>query len=78
MMREVCAPLYMMLRRWLFEGELHDPFQEFFVTDQIQNGGGGGEVWYEKYSLRLVRNFSLLCTILFSRFDRPLTLIYVF
>ena len=28
--------------------------------------------------LSAVRNFSLLWTILFSRFDRPLTLIFVF
>ena len=49
----------------MFEGELHDPFQEFFVTDQKQGGGGGGggglivsnvtgnNVWFEKYTLRL-------------------------
>ena len=31
LMRELCAPLYAMLRRWLFEGELQDPHEEFFV-----------------------------------------------
>ena len=32
----------------------------------------------EAHQMELVRNFSLFWTILFSRFDRPLTLIFVF
>ena len=34
--RQVSKPFFSMLHRWLFSGELYDPFSEFFVAvDQI-------------------------------------------
>ena len=32
MMRQVCTPLFAMISRWVFEGELVDPHGEFFVA----------------------------------------------
>jgi gamma-tubulin complex component 3 len=60
-MKEVCLPIYAMLRRWLFEGELNDPHSEFFITTGSGSSGGGGSssgvdntnIWYSKYKLNL-------------------------
>eukprot|EP00898_Chlorokybus_atmophyticus_P006935 jgi/Chlat1/7242/Chrsp58S06891 len=32
LLRQVCAPLFDMVRSWVFEGELIDPYGEFFVV----------------------------------------------
>lgn len=41
----VSKPFFTTLQRWIFSGELHDPFQEFFVqrdTDVSLREGSGG------------------------------------
>jgi gamma-tubulin complex component 3 len=32
-LKEVCAPILSMMRIWMTEGTLNDPFGEFFVSD---------------------------------------------
>jgi len=50
MLKEATQPIFNMIKRWVFEGELEDPFQEFFVESDpkvsIEN------LWYKKYSIR--------------------------
>ncbi|TVY62759.1 Spindle pole body component alp6 [Lachnellula suecica] len=57
----VTRPFYDMLRQWIYDGELSDPYQEFFVSEQdpiaiaeAQDGksrGGASSVWEDKYKL---------------------------
>ncbi|KAF2841892.1 hypothetical protein M501DRAFT_988171 [Patellaria atrata CBS 101060] len=62
LLSHVTRPFYDMLRQWIYDGELSDPYQEFFVLehherndDEITNGenrkGGATSVWDEKYTL---------------------------
>jgi gamma-tubulin complex component 3 len=44
----VSKPFYEMLERWVYEGELDDPYDEFFVAcDPTQE-----DLWQSKYTLR--------------------------
>lgn len=54
----VTRPFYEMLRQWIYDGELSDPYHEFFVTEQDtqdQNEdprrAAATSVWEEKYRL---------------------------
>jgi len=57
----VTRPFYDMLRHWIYDGELSDPYHEFFVSeqdpnalDEAQNSRGRGSassVWEDKYKL---------------------------
>lgn len=47
----VCKPLYAMLSRWILDGELEDPFQEFFVQTNLQIKSDD-QLWHEKYKVR--------------------------
>ncbi|CAO3611650.1 unnamed protein product [Cunninghamella echinulata] len=50
LLQEVSKPFYEMLRRWITEGELDDPYGEFFVaTDPTVSEE---ELWQRKYSIR--------------------------
>jgi gamma-tubulin complex component 3 len=61
LLSDVTRPFYDMLRQWVYDGELADPFGEFFVSEQSQdeiieaNGtegkGGATSVWEDKYRL---------------------------
>lgn len=50
-------PFYDFLRRWIYDGELSDPYLEFFVRQQKTTsrdaikGKSAGNVWEEKYEL---------------------------
>ncbi|KAM0557228.1 hypothetical protein ACHAPJ_005492 [Fusarium lateritium] len=49
-------PFYDILRHWIYDGELSDPFQEFFVREQSPNKDpskvkGAGNVWEDKYEI---------------------------
>eukprot|EP00842_Homolaphlyctis_polyrhiza_P005168 jgi/Hompol1/5652/HPOL_004606-RA len=46
---EVSAPFYRMLKRWIYEGELEDPFGEFFVT--IDPTADNNNLWRAKYAI---------------------------
>ncbi|PHH89049.1 hypothetical protein CDD83_6717 [Cordyceps sp. RAO-2017] len=51
------GPFYNMLRRWIYDGELVDPYVEFFVREQTPTDEGGtrkkgaGNVWEDKYEI---------------------------
>jgi gamma-tubulin complex component 3 len=57
----ITRPFYDMLRQWIYDGELLDPYHEFFVTEQDPNAvidsqdgrnrGGASSVWEDKYKL---------------------------
>ncbi|KAK1700331.1 Spc97/Spc98 family protein [Colletotrichum godetiae] len=50
----VTRPFYDILRRWIYDGELLDPFCEFFVKEQKQTDEpktGGNSVWEDKYEI---------------------------
>jgi gamma-tubulin complex component 3 len=57
----VTRPFYDMLRQWIYDGELSDPYNEFFVSEQDPNAindshdgkgrGGASSVWEDKYKL---------------------------
>ncbi|KAG6006798.1 hypothetical protein E4U21_006689 [Claviceps maximensis] len=53
-------PFYDILRHWIYDGELSDPYQEFFVREQDgkkldmperKGGAGTGNVWTDKYEI---------------------------
>ncbi len=50
----VTCPFYDILRRWIYDGELSDPYLEFFVQeqspeDQPKGKSGSTNVWEDKY-----------------------------
>ncbi|KAL3424387.1 Spc97/Spc98 family protein [Phlyctema vagabunda] len=57
----VTRPFYDMLRQWIYDGELSDPYHEFFVSEQdphavqenqdAKSRGGASSVWEDKYKL---------------------------
>jgi len=57
----VTRPFYDMLRQWIYDGELSDPYHEFFVSEQDPDAvndapdgrsrGGASSVWEDKYKL---------------------------
>jgi gamma-tubulin complex component 3 len=54
---QVCRPLYEMLMLWTFEGELRDPYGEFFIG--VSLSVDAGSLWNDKYYERsvMVPNF---------------------
>jgi gamma-tubulin complex component 3 len=54
MLTNVTQPFYDMLQQWIYDGELSDPYLEFFVVEQhilIDERGGATSVWEDKYKL---------------------------
>lgn len=49
MLQEVSKPFYEMLQRWIYEGELDDPYREFFVA--CDPTVPEDELWQSKYSI---------------------------
>jgi gamma-tubulin complex component 3 len=48
-LKEVSAPILSMIKTWMIEGEINDPFREFFVdTDP---NVPDDKLWTQKYSL---------------------------
>lgn len=50
MLEHVSKPFYEMLQRWIYEGELEDPYEEFFVA--CDHTVSEEELWQSKYKLR--------------------------
>ncbi|KAI8641486.1 Spc98 family-domain-containing protein [Parasitella parasitica] len=50
MLQIVSKPFYEMLERWVYEGELDDPYQEFFVA--CDHTVPEEELWQSKYTMR--------------------------
>jgi gamma-tubulin complex component 3 len=81
LLSDVTRPFYDMLRQWVYDGELSDPFGEFFVSEQSEdeiveaNGnegkGGATSVWEDKYRL----NDKLVPSIVTEDFAKKVFLI---
>ncbi|ORY38840.1 hypothetical protein BCR33DRAFT_421940 [Rhizoclosmatium globosum] len=50
LLKEISVPFYQMLKRWLYEGELNDPFNEFFVVQD--RNVDESNMWRNQYLLR--------------------------
>jgi gamma-tubulin complex component 3 len=53
----VTRPFYDILRHWIYDGELSDPYQEFFVQEQSpeqmpKGKSGSTNVWEDKYVVK--------------------------
>ncbi|KAG9292620.1 hypothetical protein G9A89_006992 [Geosiphon pyriformis] len=62
MLEEVSRPFYEMLQRWIYEGELEDPFEEFFVACDVNVEEE--DLWQLKYSIRSHMQPSFISTSL--------------
>ncbi|KAL7767778.1 hypothetical protein ACKLNR_002079 [Fusarium oxysporum f. sp. zingiberi] len=56
LLRSFTRPFYDILRHWIYDGELSDPFQEFFVREQAPDkdqakAKGAGNVWEDKFEI---------------------------
>lgn len=51
MMRQVSRPTLQVIDRWIYDGELHDPCREFFVTSDP--AVGVEQLWSERYKMEL-------------------------
>ncbi|KAF3033161.1 Microtubule-nucleating Tub4p (gamma-tubulin) complex component [Didymella keratinophila] len=79
LLSDVTRPFYDMLRQWVYDGELSDPYGEFFVSEQNedemmdvdQGKGGATSVWEDKYKL----NDKMVPTIVADDFARRVFLI---
>lgn len=49
-LKVVSLPIWHIIESWIYEGELHDPFQEFFVAADLAIGVD--RLWFDKYHLR--------------------------
>lgn len=53
LLTHITRPFYNMLRAWIYDGELEDPYQEFFVSDNPDHEDSGAtSVWEHKYQLK--------------------------
>jgi len=50
--REVSSPILSMIKEWMLEGEINDPFQEFFV--EVNPLVGDDKLWTDKYKLNYI------------------------
>jgi gamma-tubulin complex component 3 len=48
-LKKVSAPIFSMIEKWMIEGEINDPFDEFFVT--TDSSVSDDKLWAKKYSL---------------------------
>lgn len=78
MLANVTRPFYDMLRRWIYDGELSDPFSEFFVMEQRAGQADDDprrfaamSVWEEKYKL----DETMIPSIITEDFARKIFLI---
>ncbi|TIA44470.1 hypothetical protein D6C76_01020 [Aureobasidium pullulans] len=74
----VTRPFYTMLQHWIYDGELEDPFLEFFVYENRDadmesdpRRGGATSVWEDKYRLK----DSMIPTIITQDFAKKVYLI---
>lgn len=52
MLTLVTKPFYHMLRAWIYDGELEDPYREFFVYENQDEDLAATSVWEQKYKLQ--------------------------
>lgn len=52
LLAHITQPFYNMLRAWIYDGELEDPYLEFFIYENPdQHDSGATSVWETKYSV---------------------------
>ena len=53
LLAHITRPFYNMLRAWIYDGELEDPYREFFVVENADalEDSGAMSVWEQKYRL---------------------------
>lgn len=79
LLANVTKPFYAMLQNWIYNGELEDPFHEFFVEENQEldtmdldpRRGGATSVWEDKYRLKE----SMIPSIVTPDFARKIFLI---
>ena len=81
MLVHVTKPFYDMLRQWIYDGELSDPYNEFFIIEQDTNSNSEKDVdprrapatsvWEDKYKL----DEKMVPTIITEEFARKVFLI---
>ncbi|SMR43954.1 unnamed protein product [Zymoseptoria tritici ST99CH_3D1] len=53
LLTQITRPFYNMLRAWIYDGELEDPYQEFLVYENPDHEDSGAtSVWEHKYRLQ--------------------------
>jgi len=53
LLASITRPFYNMLRAWIYDGELEDPYLEFFVYENtVYEDSGATSVWESKYLLK--------------------------
>lgn len=50
LLNEVCRPLLNSISHWVLDGQIEDPFAEFFI--EARPDVTGDRLWHEKYRLR--------------------------
>ncbi|KAL9054851.1 MAG: hypothetical protein Q9162_003883 [Coniocarpon cinnabarinum] len=77
---QITGPFYAMLRSWIYEGDLSDPYREFFVAEQDpsranaednQPRGAATSVWSDKYTL----NYEMIPSVVDEAFAQRVFLI---
>ncbi|KAK5207679.1 Microtubule-nucleating Tub4p (gamma-tubulin) complex component [Exophiala xenobiotica] len=78
LLAHVARPFYEMLRHWIYDGELIDPYHEFFITEPDPNSLPAVDhrhvatsVWEEKYKL----DAAMVPTIISAEFSKKVFLI---
>ncbi|KAL8779875.1 MAG: hypothetical protein Q9194_001196 [Teloschistes cf. exilis] len=81
MLAQITRPFYEMLRQWIYDGELSDPYHEFFVHEQssklevsesgIARPAPATSVWEDKYKLEE----AMIPSIIAEEFARKIFLI---
>lgn len=71
LLSNITKPFYNMLQKWIYDGELEDPYQEFFVyenrDDRDGMGVGAMSVWEHKYALQSTMIPSIMSSDLANR-----------
>jgi gamma-tubulin complex component 3 len=78
LLTQVTRPFYHMLRRWIYDGELIDPYHEFFVSEpdpstrpDVDPRRVETSIWEDKYSL----DHSMMPSIISADFAKKIFLI---
>ncbi|KAK5019153.1 Microtubule-nucleating Tub4p (gamma-tubulin) complex component [Cryomyces antarcticus] len=51
LLSHITRPFYSMLRHWIYDGELEDPYLEFFVSENHDTSSAATSVWEDKYRI---------------------------
>ncbi|KAK3697397.1 Microtubule-nucleating Tub4p (gamma-tubulin) complex component [Vermiconidia calcicola] len=72
LLTHITRPFYNMLRAWIYDGELEDPYAEFFISENPDHEDSGAtSVWEHKYRLQ----HSMIPTIITEDFANKVFLI---